>query len=285
MDKAMKLADIAIFDLEDAVSLTMKDQARTSVASFLSKRLNDPSQLLVGSHCAVRVNCPVSTQWGAKDLEVVSRLPFVDAIVLPKVESLESIQIALSLMGGQNRSNIPIWAMIETAKGVLNCSSIAAQPQLECLVFGSNDLTKDLKAKHTLSREPLLFSMSQCILAARAHGKRVLDGVHIDINDLDGLRQTATQARGLGFDGKSLIHPQQIDIVNECFSPSREEVQHARDIIDAWDSRSRSNTSAADAGDKGGVIVVNGQLVEDLHVEQARLVLHECALIEERKRH
>jgi citrate lyase subunit beta/citryl-CoA lyase len=136
------------------------------------------------------------------------------------------------------------------------------------LVFGSNDLTKELRAKHTFSREPLLFSMSQCILAARAERKRVLDGVHINLTDDVGLAASCEQGRNLGFDGKTLIHPNQVLVANDAYSPSSEEVQSALEIVAAWE--------AASTDGKGGVISLNGKMIEYLHVEQAMIVISEA---------
>jgi citrate lyase beta subunit len=155
-------------------------------------------------------------------------------VVLPKVEGEGVIERAGEVIRRHRPSGmkpLPMWAMIETCKGVLNVHSIAKHPLVHCLVFGSNDLTKDLRAKHTPQREPLLFSMSHCILAARAEHKRVMDGVHIELQDLEGLRLSCEQGRNLGFDGKTLIHPTQIDIANAAYSPTGEDVAAAHSIV------------------------------------------------------
>jgi citrate lyase subunit beta / citryl-CoA lyase len=249
-------ADAIVFDLEDAVGPNNKLSARQSVCKFLNSHTGKPARI-------VRVNCPLTTEWGKDDLKAVANLP-IDALILPKVENSDAISYAVDVIGQQSKNTLPIWTMIETAKGVLNSAKIARDPNVHCLVFGSNDLTKDIRAKHTATREPLIFSMSQCILAARAEGKRVLDGVHIDINDLDGLAASCVQGRNLGFDGKTLIHPNQVDTANAAYSPSAAEIELSNKIIEAWNVAKR---------EKKGVVTVDGRLVEALHVEQAQLVL------------
>lgn len=172
------------------------------------------------------------------------------------------------------QSVIPIWAMIETTQGVINVEAIASSLSVTALVFGANDLTKDLKAKHTPSREPLLYAMSKTINAGRAYNKYVIDGVHLDIQDNDGLRMSCIQGRNLGFDGKSLIHPNQIEITNECYSPSESEVLLAEKIVSAY-------TEAMSKGK--GVCTVDGKMVEYLHVCNAQYILDTAKLIRSRK--
>jgi citrate lyase beta subunit len=259
-------ADCFVYDLEDAVSPKEKANARNIVNQFASTHLSS-----LRASCVVRVNCPRTTEWGSDDLTAVAQLPAVDAIVLPKVEDQSIIDQANEIIQKHRPSELPplpIWTMIETPKGVLNSYDIAKHPLVHCLVFGSNDLTKELRAKHTFSREPLLFSMSQCILAARAERKRVLDGVHINLTDDVGLAASCEQGRNLGFDGKTLIHPNQVLVANDAYSPSSEEVQSALEIVAAWE--------AASTDGKGGVISLNGKMIEYLHVEQAMIVISEA---------
>mmetsp|Transcript_11719 Transcript_11719/g.17754 ORF Transcript_11719/g.17754 Transcript_11719/m.17754 type:complete len:289 (-) Transcript_11719:38-904(-) len=264
--KALKKAstlpcDGIVFDLEDAVGPDNKITARDTVATFLNIEQFNATRV-------VRINCPKTTEWGEEDMEIISQVDNIDAVVLPKVEDIETIEFAEYLMGSRK---IPLWTMIETAKGVLRADAIASHPSVHCLVFGSNDLSKDLRAKQTPSREPLLYSMSQCILSARAHGKMVLDGVHMDLKDNDGLVASCVQGRSLGFDGKTLIHPSQIAAANDAYSPSEEEISHARRVVNAWKEAKEAGKSLA---------VVDGKLVEELHVEQAFNVLKEAELIE-----
>jgi len=168
----------------------------------------------------------------------------------------------------------PLWAMIETAQGVINAEAIASSTSVTALVFGSNDLTKELKAKHTPSREPLLYAMSKTINAARAYNKYVIDGVHLDIQDDDGLIASCIQGRNLGFDGKSLIHPNQVEITNNYFSPSESEILLAERIVAAY-------TEAISQGK--GVCTVDGKMVEYLHVCNAQYILDTTKLIRNNK--
>lgn len=195
-------------------------------------------------------------EWGNQDISSIANIESVSAFLLPKVESYQNIESTSSLIHQLHGSRIPLWAMVETPKGVLNASSIAEHPDIKCLVFGSNDLTKDMKAKHTPQREPLLYAMSHCILAARSAKKHVIDGVHSNFQDLEGFRNSCLQGRNLGFDGKSLIHPSQIDVANELYSPSLEEIEFARKVVNAW----KSGT---------GVIKVDGKMIELLHYHEA----------------
>lgn len=219
------------------------------------------------------------------------------AILLPKVNNLpqldETIRIGFKTESSKTTSTsngekftkdsplkycetslIPIWAMVETALGVINAEAIASSPSVTALVFGSNDLTKELKAKHTLTREPLLYAMSKTINAARAYNKYVIDGVHLDIQDNDGLRMSCVQGRNLGFDGKSLIHPSQVEITNECFSPSEAEILLAKRIVTAYDEAMASGK---------GVCTVDGKMVEYLHVCNAHYILDTTKLIRGRE--
>ena len=157
-----------------------------------------------------------------------------NAILLPKCETSEAID---NIVNDYNidSNKIKIWSMIETARGVIQSDKIASNQHLECLVFGANDYTKDIKARHTLSREPLLYSMSKCVLSARAFNKYVIDGVHMELGDEEGLIQSCKQGLNLGFDGKSLIHPNQIEATNKEFSPTLEEIEKAKKIVKAFE--------------------------------------------------
>ena len=253
----------------------------------------------------IRINCPATTTWGIEDLKMVHALSTMPtAVLLPKVNHLQHIDSVLQLIptntkvsnNNNNNNNgttsntqsssgqqshslkdasfIPIWAMIETTQGVINAEAIASSTSVTALVFGSNDLTKELKAKHTPSREPLLYAMSKTINAARSYNKYVIDGVHLDIQDADGLRTSCIQGRNLGFDGKSLIHPNQVEITNECFSPSESEISLAERIVTAY-------TEAMSQGK--GVCTVDGKMVEYLHVCNAQYILDTTKLIRNRQ--
>jgi len=212
----------------------------------------------------VRVNGP-DTPWYADDVAEIAPCG-AHAILLPKVESAAMVQ---TLEADMAKSGAPedmaIWCMMETPRGVLRAEEIAgASPRLACLVMGTSDLAKDLMCRHTPDRAPFLTSLSWCILAARAQGLSIVDGVHLDLADDEGFARVCQQGRDLGFDGKTLIHPKTIAAANEAFAPAEEEVAWSRKIIDAH--------AEATAGGQG-VVVVDGKLIENLHVEQANQVV------------
>lgn len=189
-----------------------------------------------------------------------------DAVLLPKVESAAQLQaLAGALDAAGAPADLPIWAMAETPLGFLRLDAIASgHPRLAAIVVGTSDLVKDLHARHTPSREETLLARSLAVLAARAHGLAVLDGVHLDLQDDAGLTEACRQGRNQGFDGKTLIHPKQIAAANAAFAPTDDELASARKRLDAW--------RAAQAAGLG-VAVVDGALVENLHAEEAERVL------------
>jgi citrate lyase subunit beta/citryl-CoA lyase len=259
LEKARALAvDALILDLEDAVAPAAKPEARARVVEALAAGGYGHREL------AVRVN-GASTPWGSDDLFALASAR-ADAIVLPKAESAADVlraERALEAAGAP--TSLALWCMIETPRGVLAADEIAgASPRLACLVAGTSDLVKDLRARHTPGRAEVLASLSLVLLAARAHGLDALDGVHLALDDERGFEAACRQGRELGFDGKTLIHPRTIDAANRIFSPDAEEVAEARRIIEA-------HARAAAAGQ--GVVVVDGRLVEALHVESARRVV------------
>jgi citrate lyase subunit beta/citryl-CoA lyase len=212
----------------------------------------------------VRVN-GAATPWGADDLAAVAGCG-CDAVLLPKVESPEEVRAAeAALVAKGAPEGLALWAMIETPRGVLRAAEIAAaSPRLACLVAGTSDLVKDLRARHTAGRAEVLTSLSLIVLAARASGLGCLDGVHLDLADEAGFEAACLQGRDLGFDGKTLIHPKTIGAANAAFGPSPDELTAARRIMVA-------HAEAASFGK--GVVVVDGRLVEALHVEAARRLL------------
>ena len=259
LEKARGLpADALIFDLEDAVAPEAKEAARAGVAAALATGGYAPRELMM------RVN-PLESAWGHADLACAATLP-IDAVLLPKVEAAERVRLVAELLDSFGAPpELGLWCMIETPRGVLAAAEIAgATPRLAALVLGTSDLTKDLHARETRDRLPLLTSLGLVLLAARAFGLAVLDGVHLDLADAAGFATACQQGRELGFDGKTLIHPQQIEPANAAFSPSPEEVARARRLIDAY--------AEATAAGKGA-IRVEGRLVEALHVEEARRVV------------
>jgi len=256
-------ADGLILDLEDAVAPDAKENARAIVATALADGGYGRRELVL------RVNA-LDTPWGHADLTAAATMP-IDAVLLPKVESADRVRLTVSLLdtlGAPER--IPVWCMLETSLGILYAREIAAaSPRLAALVLGTSDLTKDLHALSTRDRLPLLASLGLATLAARAHGLAILDGVHLDLSDDEGFVASCRQGRELGFDGKTLIHPKQIAPANAAFAPSAEEVAWSRRIIAA-------HAEAAAAGK--GVVLVDGRLIETLHVENARRLV---ALAEE----
>jgi citrate lyase subunit beta/citryl-CoA lyase len=250
--------DVIIFDLEDAVSPEEKSKARHQACEAIAARRFGHRELVL------RIN-GTTTPWYAEDLRCAAAAA-PDAILLPKVEAPAQVHsVAEALQSSEPAHATSLWCMLETPLGVLSSPQIAqAGPRLECLVMGTSDLTKDLHAQHTASRFPLLTSLELCLLAARSCGKCILDGVCLDLSDEDALRSSCLQGRELGFDGKTLIHPRQIEICNAAFSPSPTEVDHASAVVTAY--------AVARAAGRA-VAVVDGRLVEELHVREAERVL------------
>jgi citrate lyase subunit beta/citryl-CoA lyase len=265
LDKARTLpADALVFDLEDAVAPEAKPMARRMAVAAASTGGYAPREVVI------RVNA-LDTLWGRDDLAAAA-VSGADAVLLPKVESAAAIHEVLGALDAAGAPpRLGLWAMLETPRGVLRAEAIAAaSSRLTALVMGTSDLTKDLHARHTLDRLPLVTSLGLCVLAARAHGLAALDGVHLDLDDEAGFLAACRQAAAMGFDGKTLIHPKTIAAANEAFAPSPDEVARAQRIIDAH----------ADAVAHGqGVVVVDGRLVESLHVEDAHRVVALAAAI------
>lgn len=265
LEKARTLpADGLIFDLEDAVAPAAKEAARATVAAALASGSYGRRELVV------RVN-RLDTPWGENDIAAVAKMP-IDAVLLPKVESPAQVGRAAGLLDAAGApADLALWCILETALGILEAPAIAAAgPRLAALVAGTSDLTKDLRARHTRDRAPLVTALGLIVLAARAHGLAALDGVHLDLADADGFAFACRQGRELGFDGKTLIHPNQIAPANLAFAPSAEEVAWSRRVIAAH---------AAAAAEGNGVVLLDGRLVENLHVEDARLAVALAAAI------
>jgi len=251
-------ADGLILDMEDSVAPEAKAEARAGIKAALDQGGYGSREI------GVRTNA-FDTTWGDDDVVAVAGMA-CHAVVLPKVETKEMVLHAVDLL---EKSGAPddqaIWCMMETPLGILNAKEIAfAHPRVGCLVMGTSDLAKDLKCRHTPDRLPFLYSLEACVLAARAAGIAILDGVHLDLTDDEGFRASCEQGRDLGMDGKTLIHPKTIDAANEVFAPSADEVSWAQKIIDA-------HAEAAASGK--GLVVVDGKLIENLHVEEAKRLL------------
>lgn len=266
LDKARSLpCDGIIMDLEDAVAPDAKALARRQVAEAVERGGYAEREIVV------RVN-GVDSPWFRDDVDTVARLT-VDAVLVPKVESADTLKVVREALPSSGAAaTLPVWAMIETPRGVLRVDEICgADARLACLVLGTSDLAKELRTPHTTRRWGLLGALSWCVLAARAHGLEILDGVQLDLADDEALEAVCLQGRDLGFDGKTLIHPRQIDIANRVFAPSAKAVQDAERVIQAWQA-------ARDQG--SGVAVVEGRLVEALHVEEAQRTLTLASAIE-----
>lgn len=248
-------ADALIFDLEDAVAPDAKATARGNVVAATAAGGYGRREILV------RVN-GLNTPWGCDDL-VAAATCGADGVVLPKVESADAVrQAENALRAAGAPDGLRLWCMIETPFGVLNVGEIAgATPRLAGLIMGTSDLAKDLRAAHTAMRLPMIVSLGTCLLAARAYGLAILDGVHLDLEDDAGFAESCVQGRELGFDGKTLIHPKTIAACNDAYAPGEAETAQARKLIAAY---------AAAAAEGKGVVVVDGKLVESLHVEAAR---------------
>jgi citrate lyase subunit beta/citryl-CoA lyase len=256
LEKARTLpADGLILDLEDSVAPAAKEDARRTIAAALAAGGFAPRET------AVRVNA-TATPWGAGDLAFAARSG-ADAVVLPKVESADEVGAAERALDAAGAPpGLALWCTIETPRGVLAAPSIAASGgRLSCLVMGTSDLVKDLRARHTPGRAEVMVALGAVLLAARANGLAALDGVHLDLSDAAGFEAACRQGRDLGFDGKTLVHPSTIEAANRAFAPAAEEVALARRVIAA-------HAEAVAAGK--GVVVVDGRLVEALHVEEAR---------------
>ena len=259
LEKARGLAaDALIMDLEDAVAPDAKGTARQQIAVALSEGGYGQRELIV------RTN-GLDSPWGEDDLKAVACMG-ADAVLLPKVESRDMVLAAIAILDSAGGPmDLPIWCMMETPLAMLHAEEIAfAHERVGCLVMGTSDLAKDLYAAHTPARTPFMTSLGLCILAARAAGIGILDGVYLDLADDDGLRASCVQGLELGMDGKTLIHPKTIATANEVFAPTIDEI--------AWSHRVIEAHAAAEAEGKG-VLLVDGKLVENLHVENAHRVV------------
>ncbi len=259
LDKARSLpVDAIIFDLEDAVTAEEKPNARALLAETLAQGGYGSRTRLV------RIN-GLDTQWGQADAEAARDMD-ADAILLPKVGSPADVDALAAITGDK-----PIWAMLETPQGMLNAHAIASHPLMAGFVMGTNDLAKELNARFRTDRAPLMTSLGLCLLAAKAEGVIIIDGVYNAFKDDAGLEQECIQGRDMGFDGKSLIHPAQVEIANSAFAPSPEEVELARRQIAAFEETEAQGQ---------GVAVVDGRIVENLHVATARELLAKAEMIE-----
>lgn len=259
LEKAKTIpADALILDLEDAVAPDAKEEARDRVCAAASSGDYGAKEV------TIRVN-GLDTQWHAADIAAAAAAGPA-AVVVPKVSSVAEVRaIEAGLEAGGAPDHTKIWAMVETPVAMLHAEEIAASSErLTVLVMGTNDLAKELHAEHVPGRQPLLGGLGLCLLAARATGKVILDGVFNDIKDPDGFAAECLQGRQMGFDGKTLIHPSQVDPANDIWAPTPEAVEDARALIATFEE-------AIAAGK--GVVTHNGRMIENLHVDNARRIL------------
>ena len=265
MDKALNLdCDAVVLDLEDAVEVSKKEDSRQLVIRQIEN--NDYGPRVV----VVRVN-DLGTKWGEQDVAAVANLP-IQAILVPKVSEIRDISRVVDLLNRLG-SELPIWIMVETPLAIININELARQPRVTALVMGTSDLVVDLCAEHLEERQNISYALQRSIIAARAFGKKILDGVHLDFRDLDSLRNVCRLGKSMGFDGKTLIHPDQIPVANDAFSPSEAELDKAKRVIDVWRSAQTRGS---------GVVEVDGTLVESLHVEEAKRLISFFSEISER---
>jgi len=255
LEKAKGIStDAIIFDLEDAVSPDSKDIARTQAIAAVNSGEYGKREL------TIRCNA-LATPWGHADVAAAAKA-CVSAVVIPKINSVAEVnEVSAALDAAGAPKEMMIWAMIETPTAIFDCREIAAHPRVPVLIMGTNDLAKELRAAQVPGRAPLYPSLHTALLAAREAGKTILDGVYNDIKNADGFRAECIQGAEMGFDGKTLIHPDQVGVANDVWSPSEAEVEHARKVIAAFDE-------ALAAGK--GVVQLDGRMIENLHVANAQ---------------
>jgi len=260
LEKAKGLAvDAIIFDLEDAVAVEEKPAARALLAETLKAGGYGKRAKIV------RIN-GLDTDWGRDDIAAFVGAD-IDALLIPKVNSGADVQAVADLI-----PDVDLWAMMETPRGMLNAAEIAAHPRMKGFVMGTNDLAKELKCRFRPDRLPMLTGLSLCLMAARAEGIVAIDGVYNAFKDEEGLKAECEQGRDMGFDGKTLIHPAQLAIANAAFAPTEDEIDLARRQIEAFEKAEAEGQ---------GVAVVDGKIVENLHIVTAKETLAKAAAIAE----
>ncbi|EFQ83695.1 HpcH/HpaI aldolase/citrate lyase family protein [Aeromicrobium marinum DSM 15272] len=260
LEKAKSIdADALILDLEDSVSPDAKEAGRANVVAAVRSGEYGHREL------AIRVNS-IGTQWHDADVAAAAAAG-PDAILVPKVESADQVrQLVAAIEAGGAPATTQLWAMIETPRALLHAEEIAAaHERLTVVVMGTNDIVNETYGLHVPGRNPVvLASLAWTLLAVRAAGKVVIDGVYNDVKDLEGFDAEARQGREMGFDGKTLIHPAQVDPANVAFSPSEADIERAEGMIAAFDEA---------AAEGRGVATFNGKMIEELHVRDARRIL------------
>ncbi len=258
LEKAKTIAsDALIFDLEDAVSPDAKDQARENAVRAANSGEYGRREI------TIRCN-GLDTPWGAHDIAAAATAG-ISAVVIPKVDKVATLdEVSRQLDAAGAPATVGIWAMVETPAAIFDARAIANHPRVAVLVMGTNDLAKELRAAQLPGRHPLVPHLATALLAGRDAGKPILDGVYNDIKNADGFRAECEQGAQMGFDGKTLIHPDQVAIANDVWAPSEAEVEHARRVIDAFDEALASGK---------GVVQLDGRMIENLHVDNARRTL------------
>ena len=259
LEKAKSIpCDGLILDLEDAVAPDSKEAARDAACAAAASGEYGRREV------TIRVN-GADTEWHLEDLKAACAAG-PDAIVVPKVDSADAVLKLVEAMADNDApERTKLWAMVETPKAMLHAEDIAAaSDRLTVLVMGTNDLAKELYAEHVPGRQPLLTGLSLALLAARATGKAIIDGVYNDVRNTDGFLAECRQGREMGFDGKTLIHPGQVEGANEAFAPSEQAVEDSRGILKAWEEGQAAGS---------GVVTYNGRMIENLHVESAQRTL------------
>jgi len=258
LDKAKSIpADCLIFDLEDAVAPDAKTEARANAVA--AARSGEYGRREITIRCNA-----LSTQWGSDDITAASTSG-VSAVVIPKINSVAEVDAVSAVLAKAGApDSMLIWAMIETPTAIFDVRKIAAHPRVATLVMGTNDLAKELRAIQIPGRAPLVPHLATALLAARESDKVILDGVFNDVKDLEAFRSECMQGAAMGFDGKTLIHPSQVDVANDVWAPTADEVDYAQRVIVAFEEASAEGR---------GVITVDGRMIENLHVDNARRVL------------
>ena len=266
LEKAKTIsADAIIFDLEDAVAPDAKPDARARAVAAVQSGEYGNREL------TIRCN-GLDTEWGADDIAAAGAAS-PSAVVIPKVDTVEQVDaVSAQLDAAGASADTMIWPMIETPTAMFNVRSIAAHPRVAVLVMGTNDLAKELRSPIVTGRHPLVAHLATALLAAREAGKVILDGVYNDVKNPDGFAAECQQGMEMGFDGKTLIHPSQVDPTNDVWAPGADEIEYAERVIAAFDE-------AVAAGK--GVVTVDGRMIENLHVDNARRVLATAVAITE----
>ena len=263
LEKAQSIAaDAIIFDLEDAVAPDAKPDARGKAVAAVQSGLYGNREL------TIRCN-GLDTEWGSDDVSAAAGAR-PSAVVIPKVDSVEYVDRVAALLDAAGTPEVMIWPMIETPTAMFNVRAIAAHPRVAVLVMGTNDLAKELRSPLVPSRHPLVTHLATALLAAREAGKVILDGVYNDVKNPDGFEAECRQGMEMGFDGKTLIHPGQVEPANAMWAPSADDIDQAERVIAAFDEA---------VADGRGVVTVDGRMIENLHVDNARRVLATAAAI------